>query len=69
MFKSTVHNNYVDLPLSPPYPEWCAIEVEIIPAYLYNSHYTKKWQVDFIVGMLTESYLVNLPTLKKDKRE
>jgi hypothetical protein len=38
----------------------------IIAAHLIRKQNAHKWQVDYLLGMLDESYLLSLPRLKKD---
>jgi hypothetical protein len=55
---------YVNLPPLPRHPSWCAYDTTIIAAHLIRKQNVQKWQVDYILGMLDESYLLSLPRLK-----
>jgi hypothetical protein len=39
----------------------------MIAQHLVKKQNAQKWQVDYLTGMLHESYLLSLPQLKKDK--
>lgn len=58
-----------DLPTPPRFPSWSASEADFIITYLREKHGAKKWQIDYIVGLLSESYLVELPKLQGDIRD
>jgi hypothetical protein len=39
----------------------------MVSSHLIKKHNARKWQVDYLVGMLHELYLLSLPRLKRDK--
>jgi hypothetical protein len=57
---------YNHLPPHPCAPSWCAYEAVEITSHLKNKHKARNWQVDYLLGMLNESYIVRLPRLKRD---
>jgi hypothetical protein len=67
MGKHRVQMQYLNLPPPPRPPSWCASEVGRIVTHLIRKHNARKWQVQYLTGMLNESYLLQLPRLKRDK--
>jgi hypothetical protein len=66
MAKHRIQNHYRHLPFPRPPPTWCAPEAEIIASHLLRDHEAKKWQVVYLTSMLSESYILSLPRLKRD---
>jgi hypothetical protein len=67
MAKHKSKKGYTHLPLSPRSPNWCAFEAIAIVAHLIRKQHAKKWQVDYLLGMLHERFIVSLPRLRRDK--
>jgi hypothetical protein len=57
------------LPLPPLCPSWCVAVAAVIKTHLTTKHRAQPWQVEYILGMLSESYLRRLPRLLEDKRD
>ena len=66
MVKYRIQNQYLLLPPPSCTPNWCAYEAGMIAAHLLRKHKARKWQVKYLVGMLTKSYLLSLLRLKRD---
>ena len=66
MPKAKVRATYNHLPSLPCAPNWCAYEDVEIASHLKSKHTSRNWQVDYLLGMLNESYIVRLPCLKRD---
>jgi hypothetical protein len=69
MPKPRVREHYTYLPPPPPMPQWCANEAAEIASHLTRKHRARKWQLEYLLGMLHERYLVSLPRLKRDTTE
>jgi hypothetical protein len=40
-----------------------------ISDHLSKKHHARKWQIQYLLAMLNESYIVKLPRLKRDKSD
>jgi hypothetical protein len=65
MAKVRIKINYNHLPPPPCVPSWCTYKAVEIAPHLTSKHKARKWQVEYLLGMLNESYIVKLPCLKK----
>jgi len=57
------------IPPPPPCPPWCETDAAEIVAHLLEKQHAQPWQVEFIVGCLSEEYLLSLPKLSKDNHD
>jgi hypothetical protein len=69
MPKLRVQSSYNHLPPPPLPPTWCAYEAVEIAHHLASKHRARKWQVEYLLGMLDECYIVKLPRLKRDRNQ
>jgi hypothetical protein len=58
-----LYDHLLPPPLPPP---WCAEDAAKISEHLIKRHHARKWQVEYLLAMLNESYIVSLPRLKRD---
>jgi hypothetical protein len=69
MPKPKAKKHYTHLPPPPRSPTWYIDEAATIAAHNLQDYKAKKWQVEYMLGMLHESYICILPRLKKDKSD
>jgi hypothetical protein len=67
MPKARVRAGFDHLPPPPSAPTWCADEAVQIASHLKIKHRARNWQIEYLLGMLNESYIVKLPRLKRDR--
>lgn len=69
MPKTRVRASYNHLPPPLYAPTWWKYKAVEIATHLKSKHRARNWQVEYLLGMLNESYIVRLPRLKKDKSD
>jgi hypothetical protein len=67
MSKPRVRASFDHLLAPPRAPTWCAHEAIQIASHLRSKHKARNWQIEYLLGMLNESYIVRLPRLKRDR--
>jgi len=66
MLKMSRKRDFNHLPYPRPSPSWCAREVGVIAAHLLTQQRARQWQIQYMLPMLDENYLMSLPKLQKD---
>jgi hypothetical protein len=67
--EATEAEDFDHFPPPPLCPSWCLAEAAVIKCHLITEHRAQLWQLDYILGMLSESYLRRLPRLVEDQRD